>query len=382
MEMVKLTSGPPSGIGPGTAVAVTGATGFIGGRLVEQLGAAGADITCLIHGDALTSARLHRAGARNCMLDLTDADAVTTALRGIAIVFHLAYDSEDTAWNFAAMRSLIKACDADGCQRLVHVSSFVVYDLPAKGAVSEETPRSTAAEGYAHTKLALEDELLQAVRERDLPATIIQPTIVYGPFSRSWTNDPADMLRHGTVVLPDAGEGLCNAVYVDDVVSAMLLAAVQPKAVGQRYLVSGPEPITWSRFYEGMACAIGISGPRYQPASAILQANGKAAKLRRLVADPERVVRQVVARIGPASKLMQKLLRVLPKASGQDVHARLFGPITQRRGHVHFPNPGHLGFLQGRTAIGSGKARNQLGYMPAFDFDMGMEPTGRYLRGR
>ncbi len=75
----------------------------------------------------------------------------------------------------------------------------------------------------------------------------MQPTIVYGPFSRLWTIDPADMLINATVVLPDRGEGICNAVYVDDVVDAMILAAKNPAAVGQRFLVSG-EPITWAQF--------------------------------------------------------------------------------------------------------------------------------------
>ena len=55
---------------------------------------------------------------------------------------------------------------------------------------------------------------MKAVYEDGLPATILQPTIVYGPFSRPWTDGPADMLRFGTVMLADAGKGICNAVYV------------------------------------------------------------------------------------------------------------------------------------------------------------------------
>ena len=135
---------------------------------------------------------------------------------------------------------------------MVHVSSFVVYDLPAEGELTEETIGTTARSGYHHVKRELETELLNAVRRDGVPATIVQPTIVYGPFSRPWTIDPADMLISGTVVLPDQGEGICNAVYVDDVVNAMILAAKSPKAVGRRFLVSG-EPVTWAQFYEALA---------------------------------------------------------------------------------------------------------------------------------
>ena len=370
-------SGSPA-LPPGTAVAVTGGTGFIGGRLVERLAQGRAEVTCLIRGtDAGT--RLHRAGAHIRRLDLADADAVRTALEGIEVVFHLAYDWGNTAWNFEALRSLTTACQANGCRRLVHVSSFVVYDIPDQGQVTEDTPDTKDTAGYAHTKLALEHELLQAVREKGVPAAVVQPTVVYGPFSRPWTMDPADMLRHGTVVLPDAGEGACNAVYVDDVVSAMILAAQRPEAVGQRYLVSGPAPVTWRAFYEGMARAAGANGPQFRPAEEIARANARTGKVKRLLADPELVIRRV-AGIGPARKLITKALRVVPGGLRGALHERLFAPTARRRGHVHLPNPGHLAFLQGRATIDTGKAQRELGYAPAFGFEQGMEPTALFLK--
>lgn len=360
-----------------STVAVTGGTGFIGGRLVERLAQSGAEVTCLIRGmDA--GMRLHRASARIQRLNLADADAVLTALQGVDYVFHLAYDWGDTEWNLEALRSLIAGCKANGVRRLVHVSSFVVYDIPDEGQVSEDTPDTKDTAGYAHTKLALEHELLEAVREQGVPGTIIQPTIVYGPHSRPWTLDPADMLRHGTVVLPGSGEGTCNAVYVDDVVSAMILAAQRPEAVGQRYLVSGPAPVTWRAFYEDMARALGANGPQFRPADALARANSRAGKIKRLLMDPELVIRRV-AGIGPARKLVNIAMKVLPGGPRHVLHERLFVPTVRRRGHVHLPNPGHLAFLQGRAAISSSKARRDLGYAPVFSFEEGMEPTKQFL---
>jgi nucleoside-diphosphate-sugar epimerase len=369
-----LDAGLPA-IAPGTTAAVTGATGFIGGRLVERLAEGGGEVTCLVRG--LANARLHRAGARIRSLDLADADAVRAALRGIEVVFHLAYDWGDTAWNVRALRALIEGCRANGCTRLVHASSFVVYEIPSEGELTEDSPATTATGGYAHTKLALETELLRATREQGVPGTTVQPTIVYGPQSQPWTVDPADMLRYGTVVLPGAGEGICNAVYVDDVVSAMILAAQRPEAVGQRYLVSGP-PITWRQFYEGMARAAGAEGPEYWPAERIARANARP-RLLRLAADPERVVRGIAGK-GPVRKLVKVGLRALPGRARHVVQDRLYAPATRRRGFTHVPDPGRLGFLQGRATIHSAKARAELGYAPAFDFDTGMVPTARYLK--
>jgi nucleoside-diphosphate-sugar epimerase len=364
-------------IKPGTTIAVTGATGFIGGRLVQCLAQQGGEITCLIRGmDA--GMRLHRAGARIRQLDMADAEAVRTALEGIEIVFHLAYDWDDAAWNHKALQALIGACSSNS-RRLVYVSSFVVYAVPDHGEVSEDSPSTTATGGYAHTKLQLEAQLLKAVREQGVAGTIVQPTIVYGPFSRFWTIDPVDMLRHGTVILPGSGEGICNAVYVDDVVSAMILAAQRSEAVGQRYLISGPAPITWRDFYEGMAQAIGTKGPQYRPAEVIAQASGKVGKLLRLAADPELGIR-LIANIGPTRKLVKASLGVLPRGLRSNVASRLYGSIARRRGHVHMPNRGHLNFLQSRSTINSAKAKEELGYAPAISFAEGMVPTAQYLK--
>lgn len=245
---------------PGTAVAVTGATGFIGGRLVERLIEQGALVTCLVRNPA-ASARLHEMGAQTHLLNIAEPEPLHLALAGIDLVFHCAYDWENTNWNLSALRALIEACRANSRHHLVHVSSVVVYQKPAEGEVTEKCAEDTSTAGYAHTKRELEHELFMAARDDGLSMTIIQPTIVYGPFSRpwtirpaefsrSWTIRPAEMLRYGTVILPDHGEGICNAVYVDDVVSALIIAARHPRAIGQRFLISGP-PITWRQILRG-----------------------------------------------------------------------------------------------------------------------------------
>ena len=365
-------------VGRGTTVAITGATGFIGGRLAECLIERGADVTCLVRSSQGTS-RLQHIGAKLVTLDIADAASVRSALAGIEVVFHCAYSWNDTEWNVRALAALIEACRADRCRRLVHVSSFVVYELPEQGEVTEQSAAETSAGGYAHTKRRLEDMLLTAVREQDLPGTIVQPTIVYGPFCKPWTIDPADTLRYGTVVLPDDGEGACNAVYVDDVVSGMILAAEQPAAVGQRFLISGPEPTTWRRFYEGFAQAIGAKGPQFRPAAALAREAGKTRRIIRLATDPGDVMRRV-ARIGPCRKVLDACLGALPHESRTMAQVELFGPVTRRRGRVHLPNIGHLGFLRCRATIMSSKARRELGYAPVYDLDAGMVPTGQYLR--
>jgi nucleoside-diphosphate-sugar epimerase len=360
----------------GRSVAVTGATGFIGGRLVEMLAERGANVTCLIRGNQ-ADMRLHCAGAHIRKLDLTDEVALRAVLRGIDVVFHLAYDGADAAWNHRALSSLIEVCSTTGC-RLVHASSFAVYGLPQEGMLTEDSPATSATEGYPHIKCELEALLLGAVRDRNLLGTIVQPTIVYGPFSRIWTIDPADRLRYGTAVLPDSGEGMCNAVYVDDVAGAMLLAATNPGAVGQRYLISGAAPVTWRAFYEGIARAIDARGPECWPEARITREGSAARRLIHVLAHPTHVVRKI-ARSGPGRRLTGISLRLLPPRLQRRAQEWVALPVSRWRGRTHLPAPGHCEFLQSRMVVSSAKAHEQLGYVAAFGFEEGMVPTAAFL---
>ncbi len=362
----------------GTKVAVTGASGFLGERLVEVLAEQDVEVTALIR-RANASPRLRRTGARLLTPDLTDPDAVQTALKGIDVIFHCAYDWADASWNRRALDALIAACVRSGC-RLVHISSYVVYQGIESGEMTEDLPAETSSSGYAHIKHELEDEVLRAVREQSLAATVVQPTLIYGPRSGPFTHEPAEMLRFGTVVLPNKGEGICNAVYVDDVVSAILLAGREQAALGQRFLISGPSPVTWREFYEGLAQAIGAKGPEYRTAASLARASTKPRKILRLAADPERVVRAVVQH-RRLRRFVQTGVRVLPLVARQPLTDRLFSPPSRRRGQVHLPDQGRLGFLQNRSTVSSAKARTQLGYVPRFDFATGMDRTAHYLAG-
>ena len=237
---------------------------------------------------------------------------------------------------------------------------------------------SSASAGYSHVKQLLDAELMRAVRERGLAATILQPTLVYGPKSGPWTHDVADTLRYGTVVLPGQGEGTCNAVYVDDVVSAMILAAQTAAAIGQSYLVSGP-PVTWAEFYNAMAATLGTPGPVFLPPDVIVAENRRLRKVLRLVAQPGRVARLAV-RAGPGRAAMRMAMKAMPSKMRLAMSDRFFGPRSRQRGYVHMPDVGRMRWMESKSTVTSAKARRDLGYRPEFDLAAGMVPTSEYLR--
>lgn len=365
-------------VAPGTRVVVTGATGFIGGRLVERLVEQGAKVCCLVRNPA-SAVRLARLPVEFRHAELTDAAAIDDALRDARLVFHCAYDWGNAAANRSALAHLIDGCIAHGAQRLVHVSTFSVYDPYPDGELNEDTPDGDQSGEYTRTKLELEKDLLDAVRKRGLRGTILQPTIVYGPFSKPWTINPAEQLMLDTLVLPDHGEGLCNALFVDDLVDALLLAATRPDAVGERFIVSGPDAVTWSEFYEAFARAVGAKGPEYWPRNVIeKRKSGLRNKIRVAVSDPKKVVR-IARRVPGLRQALDLSWRVLPSGLRAAVENR-FNPKLRPVGQLHVPDLKQLRFFAAKPVVDSGKARRLIGYHPRFDFKSGMAPTAHYLQ--
>lgn len=231
----------------GRRVAVTGATGFIGSRVVDACLASGAEVTAILrtgHGARVLSDK----GARVRTARLEDAAAVAAALTGTDILIHLAYDMR--AGGIANLRTfdgVLNGARQAGVERMVHLSSAVVHAAWPEGHIDEASAiTDDAAETYRGAKAEMERRLAAS----GLAATILRPTIVWGSGSVLWTDMPMRWLRTGGIVLPDP-PGIAPLVHVDDLVAAICAAAAQEQAGCRAYLVNGAEHATWRDLFEG-----------------------------------------------------------------------------------------------------------------------------------
>lgn len=370
---------PRPSVPAGSKVLITGATGFIGGRLAEILLEQGAEVRCVVRNFGHAT-RIARMGPKIIPADLADAGQMDEAIKGVDYVFHCAHDMRSVPQNMTGLENIIAACVKHKIKRLVYVSTFSVYEPFPDGLVSEETRDGDRGWMYTRTKLDMEARVLRAVREEKLPGTVVQPTIVYGPYSKPWTNAPAENLIYGTVVLPDRGEGLCNAVYIDDLVDGFILAATEPRAVGERFILSGPAPVSWGEFYGAMASALGTPKPEYWPAERISKANQGLMRDIKLVAqNPKRII-QIIVRWYPARQALQAGLDNMPEPLKGFVMKHYFGSGGRRSGELILPDPQQLKLYMAMAHCDNEKAARLIGYHPRFDFASGMEPTRRYLR--
>lgn len=349
----------------GRRALITGATGFIGGRLVEKLILQhGMEVRALVRNFS-HAARIARFDLEMIGGAIEDRESIERAVADVDFVFNLAYVTSNTVEeNTEAMSHLIDACLANDVERLVHISTYSVYEPFVDGVIDEETPVGLGAYDYPRAKLAVERLVMEAVRDRGLPATILRPSIVYGPFGGHWTDRPARNLVRGRVTLPDDGSGHCNGVFVDDLVDAMVLAAIRPEAVGETFLISGPDHVTWKTFYEAIQRCLGVDTLRFMDS----QGGDRPPIAPPASPGPNRSAAPGIRhRLG--SMLSKEQKRKLRRAYRRYVKRRVAPPgISTDYDYA------------ARPVCRIDKARHVLGYDPSYDFEAGMAVTCEYLR--
>lgn len=369
----------------GRRVLVTGASGFIGGRLTEKLVLQeGAQVRAAVR-TLRNAARISRLPAEAVELrrfDMADGkiagSTMDALVEGCDAVFHLARDSRSQRANEKGTRSLGAACLRAGVRRLVHVSSLGVYAPLPDAPLSEESPIGRRPR---YDKLAAEREVLRMAGEDGLPAAVIQPTIVYGPFSREWTDRPAELLLKGQLIVPAPGDGICNAVYVDDLIQALILAAERDAAVGETFLISGPEHPTWLDFYRAYERALG-GGIRLMDQDEMRRRHRDAGGLLALPTPKQ------LLGYRPLRPLREALIALYDRLGdrGRATAKRFYeqgrlSPSRKANGPAEFlPHRFLLDLYTAKCQVEIGKARRLLGYEPEFDLERGMKRTVDYLQ--
>lgn len=223
---------------------VTGASGFIGGRIVHALVKRGEDVRILVRPQAdlrgLNGTKLDvRQG------DVTDWRSVEQAARGCRRIYHAAalyrlwLRNRDPMYqvNVEGTRNLIRAGLEAGAERIVHTSSVATIGLPATSWGSEETPVNLEdmVGDYKRTKFLAEQVALDFVA-KGAPVVIVNPTypVGEGDVKPSPTGQMiVDFLKRRMPAYLDTG---LNVIDVDDVAAGHLAAADRGR-IGRRYIL-------------------------------------------------------------------------------------------------------------------------------------------------
>ena len=256
------------------AVMITGATGFLGGNLVRRLLAQGASVRVLVR-RADQARELRACGVAAIQGEITDRAALSEALGGAAVVYHLAgrlfvpgvSAEEYRRTHIAGTRALLEVCaQSADFKRLVHCSTTGVLGVTGDQPASEAAPmRPTNV--YEATKGRAELEVTRAMTA-GFPAVIARPGLVYGPGDLHLLAFVQAILRRRFRPIGDQPVWL-HPIFIDDMTEALLCCGDAPEAVGQCFHFAGTQPVTLSDLARAIALAAGI-----KPASGYIPLSG------------------------------------------------------------------------------------------------------------
>lgn len=239
-------------------VAVFGASGHVGGTLVERLLARGTyDVRPVIH-TAGNAWRLARRGIRLWQADLARREEIREVVAGCDVVVNCTYppgeQMEPTAKNLTA------ECLAAGVKRFVHLSSIAVYgEFPSRAAEYETATERAPKRTYGYYKLR-QDEIVERAAKSGLPSVVLCPPNITGLNSR-YLFEILEALRRGMLPLVGDGSAPCVLVDVVNLAAAIELAFDHGAADGRRVFINDDEPTTWRDVVDSLWPIVGDAPP-------------------------------------------------------------------------------------------------------------------------
>jgi nucleoside-diphosphate-sugar epimerase len=321
---------------------ITGASGFLGGRIAQLLSAQGEEVIVLARS---TSKLDHLPDIRIAPGDLTDPASLRKAVQGTTRIIHCAACSTDWAlWgayfaaNVTGTRNLLDAArQSPTLERFVHISTTDVYGYPIVPCDESHPTQAAAGLPYNNTKRLGELCVWQAHQEHGLPITILRPATIYGPRGKDFTVEIAALLRQRLMATINHGRAPGGFAYVDNVANAILEASLHPGTIGEAFNLADGTNATWADYLKLFAEALGTRPPW------INLSQKSATNLARVLEVPWR-------RLGIASRPL--LTR----------HAVLLLALNQE-----FPTT---------------KAKETFGFSPKVSFEEGIARSAAWLRDR
>lgn len=347
-----------------------GASGFVGSRIVEMFHLGGLGEIRPIVRSFGGLARLARFDLDCRLADALDEAALTKAFEGCEVVIHSVAGHPDVIEGSIA--TTYRAASSAGIKRIVYLSTASVFGQAPAIGTDDGTPLSDRqAQPYNNWKVRAERSLLRERKNGSVEIVILRPGIVFGPRDR-WISAIANELLTGTAYLVNGGKGICNSIYVDNLVHAAYLAMTAEGADGEAFIVGDAETVAWADFYEGIARKLGIP---YDEIHNVSPPNFEKTFKERIDGFRGLKATQAALPIFP-SKLKRSVKAALyawPDTPEPSQWAGNGGPtpeITMEMTELH----------QCHYKLPHEKAERVLGYKPIVTFEEGCQRTFEWLR--
>ena len=355
---------------PQMKIALVGASGFVGTRMVEKWHLTKAFEVVPVVRSFSSLAVLARFELPWQVCDVLDPAVLAPAFEGCDAVVHAAIGDPGQIVRMA--ESIYRAAEIARVKRLVVLSSASVHGQAPPEKTDETSPlHERHAMAYNTAKVRAEKILNQLSVQGSVEVSMLRPSVVFGPRSR-WVADVATQLLEGSACLVGSGDALCNTIYVDNLIQAVELALTVPKAKGEVFLVGDAETVTWRMFYQTIADALGIGMETVRSIESPVFAHPLKERIGDFAALP--AVQKILPLIPSRAKRLSKLLLAnwneSPAPNSWKLPSETPCAMTEE-----------LSLLQQcRWRLPMQKARSILGYEPEVRFEEGLRRSVEWLR--
>jgi nucleoside-diphosphate-sugar epimerase len=230
-------------------ILITGASGFLGGHVVEALDREGNEIVVMARKTSDLSAVEERIDEVRYG-DMNDMASLNEATRDIDVVVHCAGAvrmmvpySHLREINVEGTRRLVSASAESGVGRVIYASSLGVHGLDG----TTGRPR----EKYCRSKAEAEEAFFDECSKGGLEGVALRPGVIYGPRDRTWSFPMFKMVESGNLFLIGNGNTRFPLIYIDDLVEMFVRSIDSKEAVGRSFDLNGEE-VTLRRAFENI----------------------------------------------------------------------------------------------------------------------------------
>lgn len=227
-------------------VAVIGSTGYVGGRLVPELLAAGHDVRCLARTPERLANVAWRSDVEVMAADVLDQDSLDSALTGIEAVYYLVHamghDGDFEKTDRAGAENTRTAAERAGVSRIVYL-----------GGLGEDDPE------HLSPHLASRHEVGHVLASGTIPVTELRAAVIIGSGSASF-----EMLRHLAEVLPAmicprwVTSTQCQPIAIADVLHYLVAVLGEPDTAGEILEIGGPDVLTYRDMMDRYSALAGL----------------------------------------------------------------------------------------------------------------------------
>lgn len=251
-------------------VAVTGATGLVGGHLVEHLAKAGYPVVAIVRSPASADHLVDFSNAMKGSIDLkivqadvSDSASLRNAFALVDVVVHAAgsvnpYGAREEifATNVGGTRNVLAVSKMQGVKQVIFISSLsVITGQGDQYNVDESASLKPCGEPYADSKI--EAEKLVMAEAANIRVTSLRPGFIYGPRERAWMPRLITNIKNGKAMLIDGGKRETNVIYVGNLCRAVEKAILNPSTFGQVYNLTDGQNISKKQLFDAIADGLG-----------------------------------------------------------------------------------------------------------------------------